>query len=565
MKKIFSFVAILAVSALLPLSFQNCGNIKLDPKVTPPPPAPQAKALPQGKACSGTGALFGTPVRFTFVIDMSLSNLGGSIISDAAAGGKYYWSLDLPNATDKDKKRLDAVNSFISTCGNSAEFKYSILGFSDNAMFSSNLKTCSSPFESSTAALESVKGFKAIQDADLTRNGAVEYVTPFKMGNTAYNMGLNCLNVNINADANTAGMADVPIYQTFFLTDGQPTDYGGVATEQINSYKATMKNLIDSVLPFSSGIKLNTIYYGPESQKAAATTMLDAIAQTTDPLAKTDYVDNFATLATKMCDLYKPQATYAYRSYQTTAVNINRVQYENDFEPDSDADGLSDKEEIKLGFDPLNARSKGVLDSLCTRAGFSFTNCAAPAACIQDYRGFALTDCDIKFASAYFGKTLNGYDTDLDQIVDFIEIIRGTNPVAADMQFDTDKDGVTNIREIINGSSVTNKVAPEDDDLIRFNWGKSTQASTCASTSEEPYAFSFQQAPVTTGLSYTDPLPGKVNFSHSGTENIYLVVYLTEPRGSSTLPKRLNAVKILTSTEVDPVVEQSVYIGDFTK
>lgn len=565
MKHLFKSILIIFLTVFMTISFQNCGNIKLEPKILPSAPAAQSKVLPQGNVCSGTGALFGTPVRFTFIVDMSLSNLGGSISSLSSQANKYHWSLDLPNATDLDKKRFEAVKTFISTCGNSAEFKYSIVGFSDNAMFGSALKTCSSPFESSTEALISVSGLKTIQENDLKRNGAVETLSPFKMGNTAYNKGLDCLKVNISTDASTYGLIDAPIYQTFFLTDGQPTDYGGVTADQISSYKTTMQNLIDFSLPFSSGIKMNTIYYGPESQKAAATVMLDAIAQTTDPLAKTDYVDNFANLATKMCDLYKPQATYAYRSYQTTAININRVQYENQYEADSDADGLSDKEEIKLGFDPLNPRSKNVLDSLCTRAGFSPDNCIAPPNCLQEHRGFALTDCDIKFASTYFGKTLTGYDTDQDQIIDFVEIIRGTNPVASDMQIDIDKDGISNIRELIDGTGVNNKTQVVETDLVKFSWAKANKPQSCSSENEEYYAFNFIQAPVIAGLNYTDALPGKIDFSHKGTENIYLVIYLTEPRGNSALPKKLNTVKIIVSSENDPLVNASINIGDFSK
>ena len=555
------------MTAFMLTSFQNCGNVKLEPKELPSIVAPQSKALPQGNVCSGTGALFGAHVRFSFIVDMSLSNLGGAIATPSTMG-KYSWSLDLPNATDnptdKNKSRFAAVKNFISTCGNSAEFKYSIIGFSDNAMFGVPLKTCNSDFESASEAIKSIDGLKAIQERDLITSG-IDYVSPYKMANTEYNKGLSCLADNINNDAATYGIKDSPIYQTFFLTDGQPTDFAGDLVKQLASYKSSMNSIIDFALPFSSGIKMNTIYYGPDEQKANATALLDAIAQTTDPLAKTDYVDNFPNLATKLCDLYKPQATYAYRSYQAIAINLNRVQYENNFEVDSDGDGISDKEEIKLGFDPLNPRTKGVLDSLCIRAGFTVNNCVAPPGCTQDYKGFALTDCDIKFASTYFGKTLTGFDTDGDQIIDFIEIIRGTNPVVADMQNDIDKDGINNIREIIDGSGVNNKAKLNDTDLIKFSWTKSNDKQSCSSPTEEKYAFNFMQAPVAAGLNYVDKLPGKIDFSHKGEENVYLVLYLTEPRGSSTLPKRLNAIKITVSSETNPVVGKSIYFGDFIK
>ncbi|MEQ1723155.1 MAG: thrombospondin type 3 repeat-containing protein, partial [Pseudobdellovibrio sp.] len=510
MKK-FTFFIIFMSSLLMMVSFQNCGNVKLEPKELPSIAAPQAKALPQGSVCSGTGNKFGTPVRFAFIVDMSLSNLGGSSNQPGYEEGKYFWTLDLANSTDKDFKRMDAMKKFISTCGNSSEFKYSIIGFSSQAMFSSTAKRCTSSFESATEALASVEGFRKIQADDIAANGAYTSFSPFKMGDTSYKEGLDCLKVNIQTDVSTSVSteASAPIYQTFFITDGQPTDFPTFEAQKTN-YLASIKNMIDFALPFSSGIKMKTMYYGPDSQKATAKQILDVIAQSTgemipdpnfpdDPtkakLPETLEIKDMDNLSAQLCELYKPQATYAYKSYQQTAINVNRVQYEKNYEPDSDADGISDKEEIKLGFDPLNPRSKGVLDSLCQRAGFDVSLCQAPAACIKDEVGIGLNDCDIKFANAYFGKTLNGFDTDADQIIDFVEIIRGTNPVIADMQADLDRDGRSNITEIIDGSGVNNKAKIQVDDIVKFDWKKSKDKKSCTGAGEENYDYNFSQVP----------------------------------------------------------------------
>lgn len=580
MKQIKVFI-IFVSSLIMMVAFQNCGNVKVQVKEQPSLPAPQTKVLPQGSVCSGTGSRFGTPVRFTFIVDMSLSNLGGAINTQGYEEGKYFWSLELNNATDKDFKRMDAMKQFISTCGNSAEFKYSILGFSDQAMFSSAAKRCTSNFESATEALASVEGFRKIQQDDIAANGAYTSYSPFKMGDTAYNKGLDCLRVNIQTDVSTNenSEASAPIYQTFFITDGQPTDYSTLEAQKTN-YLATIQNMIDFALPFSNGIKMKTIYYGPDSQKASAKQILDVIAQSTgemipdpnfpdDPTKakkpETLEIKEMDSLSAQLCELYKPQATYAYLAYQNTAINLNRVQYLGNYEPDSDADGISDKEEIKIGFNPLEPRTKGVLDSLCQRAGQDVASCTAPAACTKTEVGIGLQDCDIKFASTYFGKTLNGYDTDSDQIIDFIEVIRGTNPVLADMQNDMDRDGISNIKEIINGSGVNNKSKFGETDVVKFEWTKSKNKQSCSNPTEENYDYNFSQAPISQGLNYSDSQGGKIDFSHKGEENVYLVFYLTEPRGTTILPNRLNVVKILVSTEKDPYVGANTVVGEFKK
>lgn len=580
MKK-FNIFIIFISSFFMMISFQNCGNVKVQVKELPSAPAPQAKALPQGSVCSGTGSRFGTPVRFTFIVDMSLSNLGGSTNTQGYEEGKYFWNLDFPNSTDKDFKRMEAMKKFISTCGNSSEFKYSIIGFSDEAMFPTTAKRCTSNFETATEALSTVEGFRGIQAADIAANGSYTSASPFRMGDTAYNKGLECLRVNIQTDVSTTANSEssAPIYQTFFITDGQPTDYPTLDAQKTN-YLATIKNMIDFALPFSNGIKMKTMYYGPDSQKASAKQILDVIAQSTgetipDPNFPDDPTKNklpemleikdMDNLSAQLCELYKPQATYAYLAYQQTAININRVQYDGGFEADTDADGIADKEEIKIGFDPLNPRTKGVLDSLCQRAGFDVSSCQAPASCTVTEVGVGLNDCDIKFASTYFGKTLNGFDSDSDQIIDYVEIIRGTNPALADMQNDMDRDGVSNIKEIISGTGVNNKSKSGETESVKFDWKKSKTTQGCGTAAEENYDFNFSQVPISPGLNYRDIQGGKIDLSHKGEENIYLVFYLTEPRGTTLLQNRLNAVKIVVSTEKDPVVGDSVVIGEFKK
>ncbi|MEQ1723522.1 MAG: hypothetical protein ABL930_10130, partial [Pseudobdellovibrio sp.] len=71
--------------------------------------------------------------------------------------------------------------------------------------------------------------------------------------------------------------------------------------------------------------------------------------------------------------------------------------------------------------------------------------------------------------------------------------------------------------------------------------------------------------PISQGLNYTDSQGGKINLSHKGEENVYLVFSLTEPRGTTALPNRLNVVKIIVSTEVDPSAGSNLVVGEFKK
>lgn len=134
------------------------------------------------------------------------------------------------------------------------------------------------------------------------------------------------------------------------------------------------------------------------------------------------------------------------------AFNRNAVAEGRELLPDSDADGLSDREEDELGLDALEPDSDGdffgdKLEHMLRTLGLDPTATTTIADCDDptiDTDGEGLRDCEEKLLGS--DKTL--FDTDADGFPDHVELRAGTNPLSADTLDDSDFDGVNNGREV---------------------------------------------------------------------------------------------------------------------
>ena len=120
------------------------------------------------------------------------------------------------------------------------------------------------------------------------------------------------------------------------------------------------------------------------------------------------------------------------------------------FEADSDADGLSDAEEARLGSNPLDPDTDhdGYGDLLESRYPDNFHLLVPDPGCPPEDRGDrdgdGLRDCEEIFVGTAQGRV----DTDRDGAPDGIEWLMGTRPSVADLDDDPDHDGLTNGEEL---------------------------------------------------------------------------------------------------------------------
>lgn len=130
------------------------------------------------------------------------------------------------------------------------------------------------------------------------------------------------------------------------------------------------------------------------------------------------------------------------------AVNRNSLATENGLVPDSDADGLSDREEDELGLDALNPDTDGDfyndrLEHQFQTLGFDPLTPDTVPTCDDpfiDSDGDGLRDCEEDLLAT--DPTL--FDTDADGFPDWLEFRMGTNAIFRDGLDDIDIDGATN-------------------------------------------------------------------------------------------------------------------------
>ncbi|MCA9513966.1 MAG: hypothetical protein KC635_03395, partial [Myxococcales bacterium] len=125
---------------------------------------------------------------------------------------------------------------------------------------------------------------------------------------------------------------------------------------------------------------------------------------------------------------------------------------------DSDGDGVPDEVERALSTSVTSPESDGgdhygdLLELRERDAGFDARDPALPAApCADasDLDGDGLSDCE----EAWLGTGMRDPDTDNDGIIDWLEVVAGTDPLVDDGARDLDFDGVSNRDELRGGSN----------------------------------------------------------------------------------------------------------------
>lgn len=260
------------------------------------------------------------------------------------------------------------------------------------------------------------------------------------------------------------------------------------------------------------------------------------------PLTKDETVYS-ASGAVGLCVSNYTPKSYFFR-------NLNVAYSGNKIAVDTDADGLPDALETTLGMNPENRRSHGpILDSVCLKVyGGDPTACTAlTSSCTAkadktEYAG--LNRCDLKALGALSVATdtpMTGWDTDLDSVPDFLELLSGTSPLILDNNSDPDSDGKPNISEI-SGFSNPNVAGAQADSIIVSALQKTDTPEGVDCTGGTYYSASLIQVPMLSVGPYTDLTTP--NLSHDYDENVVLFQVVLSNNADPT--NVTNGTKVIT-------------------
>lgn len=555
-------VLLIIVSAL---SYQNCSDVRIKPVEV----VSLAAVKPSSSLCAPQGFSFGAPMRIIFILDMSMSNIG-ILHADRVDNRTTYWVDEKDGPTDLAGHRFDQVKKFIENCGGGSNITYSIMGFADGTLFANN-NSCLSRFETEKEALVTINAMKSLQQHDLGISSQ-ENTNPYYLGGqTFYHDALGCLKQKVIE--NSMLDTEKPIYNVFFITDGQTTD-----PLDKQNYGATLKDIQLSLVDSATAFNFYPIFYTSpgaknESQKATAMAMLDNMAKEVNADVKTSILSDLGTSESQFCQFVKPQAYVSYSLKNLYAVNLTALAERDSISSDTDMDGLSDAKESEMGFDPLSQRSGRYLDALCFRAKKSQTECdsiSANLTCNKDLSaGLGLSGCDLMFGASLFGAPLTGIDSDSDFIPDYLEIVRSLHPGRSDAQDNPMVDGVSNFEKIIRGLDINSSqtLFPiEDEKTIKIDYQENTSGCGSDLQARRLYDYFIDRLPLVETKNYVDDLSSGLSLSHKENENVILVFSYWQADGGVAAPNKIYGQKILINhraeSPADWQVAPAVYLGE---
>lgn len=568
---------IVLFTTILILFFQNCSEVKVDKMPSIAPPAP-AKQLVNFNLCPVVNSGITSRLRLMFIVDMSLSNLGdiGSVADCGNGGSSYSFVPNSGTDFSANPKRITAIQDFISAvgAGASADISYAILGFTNVAMLGSDTISCSTAINPNLPVISNqLNTLIYTQRTNLSYVGACHASPPFTMSTTSYDSALRCLDTSVKTDM-VYESEQRPFYQIFFVTDGKPNESDSSSTMNLNAlccgntncvnnmqacinanvitdelclaqhvYKPKIQSLYQEISAEGNGFNFKPIFYGKPSEQTEAVRVLNELAQadgsaTTTKVLSSDSTAFSTELIEEFRDALGVQATSNYTFSLPVVVNLTAVPSKDKLVVDSDADGVSDGVEETLGWNKLNARSQGVLDGLCYNF-LSGANCAPPPGVNCNTKiGLGLNLCDQEVAKRVWGNSnlLTGFDSDSDGVTDFIEILRGTNPMLSDVNLDSDQDGIKNLREILNGTDPFNNQTVIDSHITQFGGSPVFYSqSQCAFEGEGRHA-NLENVAFAEAEAFNGP---ENEFDRSADENLILVTFVAEPLGMSPTNNRL--------------------------
>jgi len=543
--------------------------------------------------CSDSRTLPSEVAKYLFVIDMSSSNIG-AWDTDPKVGNSIppsYW--DVSKATDFDGNRFSAVSRFLSTCGNQAGAQFAVVGFSNGAGIlsgtgaSAALDCTNVTFGSANTTLANLQALANVQESEKPwflqwKRSQGRYVTdpnfPPILSATSYHSAMACAQNAVVKDLNSTATNLTDNYHVFFLSDGMPADprdglCNKAGMSEAQKLDCQVENTVDStsimrLSAFARGknLRIHTLFYGASSTIPTLMTRMASEGGTggVATLDKFDYNSN------AVCALLANQLSVDLRPDSMAVMNMTTARKFGKLVADSDMDGLTDEEEIDLGYDPSHPRSRvnGVLDGVCEQLG-GLTECQARRATVtcneNVMNASGLTECDARMLQLENFRNLPdwGVDSDLDGIIDFIEIVKGSDPTRSDMVSDPDADTMITRLELQRGTDpkLNDKGIPSYKlNEIDIVFEPQSSISTCSYGSWSAKIRRIQAAPTLAVQAWPAPFDF---LNHAAGEQVVTFLYRLTP-SNAVIPvseyywtSARVTVDLTTDPDAPSVIQQS--------
>lgn len=290
LKKVFGA---LAVAAAVVIGFQNCDQSRLALMTE------LASAKSDGEICAIEPTQIDSFTKVMFVIDKSGSN------STTDPGSMY---------------RTNTITSFYQLHQANVNVKWGLIAFQG---------TGSTAYITAMGAGAGTAGYS--NDPAVVM-AAIGQIAGGDTGGTPFQSAIGAVRSAISFDLNS-NRSELSNYIVVFISDGEPTDYGGD--------EMAIDNDIRDLLTISD-VTFSTVYYGPASN--AASSRMERMAR----VGQGRFLDTNVSGRIPLDNLIGFKSGEPWLIKNLTVTNLNAAPCDDGtVDADSDADGLCDKDEIR--------------------------------------------------------------------------------------------------------------------------------------------------------------------------------------------------------------------------
>lgn len=516
LKYYWSIPLLLAIAGT-PLLFQNCSRVSLEQLQD------VSMLTEKGQVCTRTPASLEFLQKVIFIVDESGSLTG----LDPYPSRRMAGLRDLVN-----NSKYSNDDKFMMTIGT---IYNGTMGFLPDA-------SGGIPAPNATCTF-----FKPRVPSDnLALNFAIDQldtISKIPNGTTPFDSFFNQVNGCISSD-----MANSPttVYNVVLVTDGAPTDLtpteGYARVRQMvqlgksNPNQTGVPSLVNFFIYYMDDVTNNP-------DEASFAFNLVGAAQSAG-----GYRSSYTVDAGGVIDYTKGlgflNVHHIIKDAYVTNMNATTSIVSGELLLDSDGDGIADKDEIRLGYDPFNANSQGMCSDLVY---YRLGSC--PSACSQgqqfsDVDHDGLSDCD----ELNLGTDPSNFDTDGDSIPDGLEVRIGSNPLdPSDALLDQDNDGMNAIEEAKRQSSVSHNDLQRMSRMpnISLNLVGEVNGETCYQIVVNNMPL-FPTRAVTTGMPY---------MVHGDNQNIIKIMLVQVAQDvPAPTPTLIHGIKVIDTGPANTVI-----------
>ena len=249
---------------------------------------------------------------------------------------------------------------------------------------------------------------------------------------------------------------------------------------------------------------------------------------------------------------------YTLETFFITNLNVKFTK--TGIERDTDADGLSDSEELLFGSNPMIRRTSGkVLDSICKDVSYGVNCNNFNLSCNLSHNTVGLNECDI--LALNLNQSIGtgvGLDSDKDGIPDYLEIRINSFPNLFDSYNDLDFDLLNTTVEGERNTSVRQSNANVDEIYSTKILKTKIVNSTNCGTGEE-WKIDIQNLPVLAAEAFTTNDSGSANFTRGENQNIILTFMKIKPTNNPNTNAKVYSSQQVVDYDVQNVKREFIF------